>query len=91
MIHQLNFDGKDKVDIAIDRYRGAAKIAGDEGLYLCFSGGKDSCVIKALADMAGVKYDANMPTHNGVTKAQILEALRWLWSSAIPGNNYRQN
>lgn len=59
MIHQLDFDGRDKVDIAIDRYRDAAKIAGDEGLYLCFSGGKDSCVIKALADMAGVKYDAH--------------------------------
>ena len=58
MIHQLDFEGRDKVDIAIDRYRDAAKITGDEGLYLCFSGGKDSCVIKALADMAGVKYDA---------------------------------
>jgi phosphoadenosine phosphosulfate reductase len=30
-----------------------------EGYYLAFSGGKDSCVIKALADMAGVKYDAH--------------------------------
>jgi phosphoadenosine phosphosulfate reductase len=30
-----------------------------EGYYLAFSGGKDSCVLKALADMAGVKYDAH--------------------------------
>ena len=30
-----------------------------EGYYLAFSGGKDSVVIKALADMAGVKYDAH--------------------------------
>lgn len=30
-----------------------------EGYYLAYSGGKDSIVIKALADMAGVKYDAH--------------------------------
>ena len=29
-----------------------------EGYYLAFSGGKDSVVVKALCDMAGVKYDA---------------------------------
>ncbi len=29
-----------------------------EGYHLAFSGGKDSCVIKALADLAGVKYEA---------------------------------
>lgn len=31
----------------------------EEGYYLAFSGGKDSVVIKALAEMAGVKYDAH--------------------------------
>lgn len=30
-----------------------------EGYYLAFSGGKDSCVIKELARMAGVKFDAH--------------------------------
>ena len=30
-----------------------------EGYYLAFSGGKDSICIKALADMAGVQYDAH--------------------------------
>ena len=29
-----------------------------EGYYLAFSGGKDSCVCKALLDMAQVKYEA---------------------------------
>lgn len=29
-----------------------------EGYYLAFSGGKDSCVIKELAKMAGVKFEA---------------------------------
>lgn len=30
-----------------------------EGYLLAFSGGKDSVVLKALADMAGVKYRAH--------------------------------
>lgn len=30
-----------------------------EGYYLAFSGGKDSCVLKHLADKSGVKYDAH--------------------------------
>lgn len=30
----------------------------DDGYHLSFSGGKDSCVIKELATMAGVKFDA---------------------------------
>ena len=30
-----------------------------EGYYLCFSGGKDSGVLKTLADMAGVQYEAH--------------------------------
>lgn len=30
-----------------------------EGYYVAFSGGKDSVCIKALCDLAGVKYDAH--------------------------------
>lgn len=56
MIHQLDLNGKDKVDKAIMRLQSYEP---PEGYYLCFSGGKDSVVIKALADMAGVKYDAH--------------------------------
>ena len=56
MIHQLDFNGNDKVDKAIMRLQAYEP---PEGYYLCFSGGKDSVVIKALADMAGVKYDAH--------------------------------
>lgn len=46
-----------------------------EGYYLAFSGGKDSMVIKALADMAGVKYDAhfNMTT---VDPPEVLHFIR---------------
>lgn len=56
MIEQLNMQGLNKVDIAIKRFQ---TFEPEEGYYLCFSGGKDSVVIKALADMAGVKYDAH--------------------------------
>ena len=31
----------------------------EEGYYVAFSGGKDSVCIKALCDLAGVKYDAH--------------------------------
>ena len=56
MIHQLNINGKDKVQVAIERI---LAFEPPEGYYLAFSGGKDSVVIKALADMAGAKYDAH--------------------------------
>lgn len=56
MIHQMNIYGKDKVETAIERLR---TFEPPEGYFLAFSGGKDSVVIKALADMAGVKYDAH--------------------------------
>lgn len=56
MIDQLNIYGKTKVEVAIDRFK---TFEPPEGYFLAFSGGKDSVVIKALADMAGVKYDAH--------------------------------
>lgn len=56
MLNQLNMSGLDKVETAIERLR---LFEPEEGYYLAFSGGKDSVVIKALADMAGVKYDAH--------------------------------
>ena len=56
MIHQLNINGKDKVQVAVERIKTFEPV---EGYYIAFSGGKDSVVVKALADMAGVKYDAH--------------------------------
>lgn len=53
-------DGKiveyDKVKIAIQRLQ---SFEPSDGYWLAFSGGKDSCVIKELANMAGVKYEAH--------------------------------
>lgn len=54
MLGQLNLFNIDKVQVAIDRFK---MFEPDEGYYLSFSGGKDSIIIKALADMASVKYD----------------------------------
>lgn len=72
MIHQLNIQGKDKVQVAIDRLRAFEP---PEGYYLAFSGGKDSVVIKALADMAGVKYDAHYH-HTSVEPPELVQFVR---------------
>jgi len=56
LIEKNLFGTIDKVDLAIRRLR---EFEPPEGYYLAFSGGKDSVCIKALADMAGVKYDAH--------------------------------
>lgn len=46
----------DKVQRSIDRIKAFEP---SEGYFLCFSGGKDSIVIKRLAELAGVKFDAH--------------------------------
>lgn len=56
MIEQIDIYGKTKVDTVIKRFQ---TFEPPEGYFLAFSGGKDSSVIKALADMAEVKYDAH--------------------------------
>ena len=71
MIHQLDINGKDKVEKAIMRLQAYEP---PEGYFLCFSGGKDSCVIKALADMAQVKYDA----HYSVASVDPPELVRFI-------------
>jgi phosphoadenosine phosphosulfate reductase len=45
-----------------------------EGYLLAFSGGKDSVVLKALADMSGVKYTA----HYNVTSVDPPELVRFI-------------
>lgn len=72
MIGQLNIYGKDKVQVAIERLKAFEP---PEGYYLAFSGGKDSVVIKALADMAGVKYDAHF-RHTSVEHPETIRFTR---------------
>src|SRR3972149_1282725 len=50
------FQEKNKIEIAIERLQTFMPI---EGYYLAFSGGKDSIVIKKLAQLAQVKFDAH--------------------------------
>lgn len=70
-IHQLNIYGLDMVEVAIERLKAFEPA---EGYYLAFSGGKDSVTVKALADMAGVKYDA----HYNVTSVDPPELVRFV-------------
>jgi len=60
-----------KVDIAIKRLK---SFEPPDGYWLAFSGGKDSVVIKALADMAGVKYEA----HYSLTTVDPPELVRFI-------------
>ena len=46
----------------------------EEGYYVAFSGGKDSVCVKALCDLAGVKYDA----HYRVTSVDPPELVRFI-------------
>lgn len=61
----------DKVRCSIDRIRAFCP---EEGYFVAFSGGKDSVVVKALCDMAGVKYDA----HYSVTTVDPPELVRFI-------------
>ena len=55
MLGQLNINGHDKIQVAIERLQ---TFEPPEGYYLAFSGGKDSIVCKELLNMAGVKYES---------------------------------
>ncbi|HET53749.1 MAG TPA: phosphoadenosine phosphosulfate reductase [Ignavibacteria bacterium] len=60
MLNDLTLFGeRDKVQMAVDLLQHYEQMTDGAGYYLAFSGGKDSCVIKELANMAGVKYDAH--------------------------------
>ncbi len=48
---------RDKVQTAIDRLRAFEPKEDHPGYYLADSGGKDSTVVRAPAQMAGVRFD----------------------------------
>ncbi|HET6456314.1 MAG TPA: phosphoadenosine phosphosulfate reductase, partial [Armatimonadota bacterium] len=66
----LLFD-KSLVDVAVERIR---TFEPPEGYWLAFSGGKDSVVLKALADISGVKYEP----HYSVTGIDPPELVRFI-------------
>jgi len=75
LIENRIIDGKiveySKVDVAIQRLKSFEPA---DGYWLAFSGGKDSLTIKALADMAGVKYEA----HYSLTTVDPPELVRFI-------------
>lgn len=74
--YKIGLNGTETVDKVADSIRFLRNFEprNGEGYYLAFSGGKDSCVVKALCDMAGVKYDA----HYAVTSVDPPELIRFI-------------
>ena len=71
-IIRITFDGEiDMVQRAIDRLKAFEP---KEGYWLAYSGGKDSIVIKRLAEMAGVKFEA----HYNVTSVDPPELVQFI-------------
>lgn len=54
LIENTLFGTVDKVQMAIDRLK---EFEPEEGYYVAFSGGKDSCVVKDLVKRSGVKHE----------------------------------
>lgn len=73
LIENTLFGKVDKVEKAIKRLQ---TFEPPEGYWLAFSGGKDSVVIKRLAELAGVKFDA----HYSVTSVDPPELVRFIKS-----------
>lgn len=71
LIENTLFGVEDKVTNSIEALRAFEPA---EGYYVAFSGGKDSVVVKALCDMAGVKYDA----HYSVTSVDPPELVAFI-------------
>ena len=71
MLGQISFLEKNKVENAIERIQ---LFVPTEGYYLAFSGGKDSVVLKKLAEMAQVKFD----THYSFTTIDPPELVKFI-------------
>lgn len=69
----------DKVNKAIKSLRFFEHTAGEDGFYVCYSGGKDSDTIRVLCELAGVKHEL----HHNLTTADAPETVRHVRS--IPG------
>lgn len=71
---EYQFDRKiDKVKQAIERVRLAALLP--EPLYVCYSGGKDSRVLRRIMEMSGVKYELHY-NHTSVDIPEIVQEIK---------------
>ena len=71
-IHQLNLEGKDKVQVAIDRLQ---NFEPPEGYFVAFSGGKDSIVLLDIVRRSGVKHDVNYSV-TGIDPPELVQFMR---------------
>lgn len=71
LVTETLFGTEDKVAMSIEALK---TFEPKDGYYVAFSGGKDSVVVKALCDMAGVKYDA----HYSVTSVDPPELVQFI-------------
>ena len=69
----MNSELAEKERIAIERLKAFEP---DEPYYLCYSGGKDSDVIRILAQLAGVKHEL----HHNLTSVDAPETVRYVKS-----------
>lgn len=56
---QLNFEGRNRVEVTIARLQEFEALTKGEGFYFADSFGKDSCVTRRLLQIAGSKYDGH--------------------------------
>ena len=66
---QLNFEGKNKIEVSIMRLK---EFEPSEGYYFADSFGKDSCVVKKLLEMAKVKFDAHY-SQGGIDPPELVQ------------------
>lgn len=62
-----------KVKVAIERFKAFEQ---DEPYFVCYSGGKDSDVIRILAELSGVKYEL----HHNLTSVDAPETIQYIKS-----------
>jgi len=81
-LQQLNFEGYNKVEVAIMRLQ---QFEPPEGYYLAFAGGKDRMVIYDLALVSGVKVDAHY--HSEPDPPELVQFIRRNYPDVIIEKN----